>query len=285
MNQVLKVTKTIMNCPWEIKCYPQSNLSKEASLKIINEAFLVAKIFEDEFSVFKASPFNEINRFAGIEWVSVSAECIELLLLSKKYYKESNGQFNIAFLGSEGFRDLDHLKIDQKRQQVFLAYKEMKISLGGIGKGYCVDKVFNFLKSKGLINFLVNGSGDLRSHSHPNAPRAWRVGITNPFNIKNSIGHLEVRNSAMATSGQYKKKNHIKSNQENLPIAVTIIGETTLDCDVWGTYLSSLSVNEGITALNKSQRLGIIIDQTGKCHQSLRSVYSSNQYLKRGIHA
>ncbi|OUR96723.1 hypothetical protein A9Q84_10300 [Halobacteriovorax marinus] len=284
MTSLIQVQKKIMNCMWDIKCYPQTHLSKERSLELIEEAFLKAIEIENYFSVFKDSPFNKINDQAGTDKVKVSRECIDILLKAKKYYRETDGNFNIAFLGLEGFRDASLIEVDEDNLEVYLPYSEMKISLGGMGKGYAVDVVHNFLVSHGLINFLINGSGDLKSHSHPNAPRAWRVGITNPFNLKNTIGQIEIKNSAVATSGQYKKRDHIQSTHLNLPLSVTILGATTMECDIWGTYISTLSIPEGLRALNRSKQFGFIVDQSGKCHQSRRSYRSFQQVVQRGVH-
>lgn len=263
-----------MACSWSIKCFPQTNLSRERSLEIIEETIKLINDFEKYYTVFKDSPFNEINKCAGVRPVQVSADCIQLLEKSIEYYALTNGSFNIAYRSKEGLRDLSKIIIDINESTVYLPYKEMTLSLGGIGKGAAVDEAFRYLKSQGLINFIINGSGDIRVHSHMNAPRPWKIGIQNPFNIKNSIGNIQLRNESIATSGQYLKENHIKHSNDNTPISVSVIGEDVTTCDVWATYLSTLEISKAIEISNKNDIFSILVSDSGKVFHTKKSYES-----------
>jgi thiamine biosynthesis lipoprotein len=255
-------------------CYPQSNLSKEDSEKLINNTIVLVQEFENYFTVFRDSPFNKVNEFAGIKAVKVSKEAIDIVKKSLEYFKITKSYFNILYESKKGFNDLSKIIINDKDNTLFLPYKEMKISLGGIGKGAAVDMAFQYLKSNGLINFMINGSGDLRVHSHPNAPRPWKVGIQNPFNIKNNIGNIQLKNESIATSGQYLKKNHIKHESKNTPLSVTVVGKSVTECDVWATYLSTLEVKESINVANKNNIFSILISESGKVFHTRKSLQS-----------
>lgn len=271
MGSLRTLSSIHMNCTWEISFFPQPNFSERETENIVKEAFQKVDSFENYFTVFKDSPFNDINKFAGIRPVEVSQDAISLINKSIEYYLETKNFFNICFQSSPGFNNPTDIIIDEVNSTIFLPTKEMKVSLGGIGKGYSVDMCFEYLKRKGLVNFMVNGSGDLRVHSHPSAPRAWKVGITNPFNIENKIGFINIKDGSLATSGQYRSKNHIKTNSKNTPLATTVRSITTTHADVFATYMSSLSVEDAVLKMEDLNINGFIIDRKGKIYRSTRS--------------
>ncbi|WP_372654512.1 FAD:protein FMN transferase [Halobacteriovorax sp.] len=270
MGTLKVVDSTHMNCSWQISYFPQSYHSEVESSRLVSEAFQVVKRFENYFTVFKDSPFNKLNKYAGKKEVSLSIEAIDILKKSIEYYKKTEEFFNICFQSSKKFSPLD-IEIDEDCSTAFLPNKEMSVSLGGIGKGHAVDICFEFLKKEGFHNFMVNGSGDLRTHSHPDAPRPWKIGVTNPFNIRNQIGIINMKNGAVATSGSYLKKNHIKSIHENTPLAVTVQSMNTTEADVCATYLSSLDISQAKDRMEKLALSGFIIDKSGNIHRSTHS--------------
>jgi len=248
----------------------------EVSDKLIDEAFSLIGEFERKYTVFHSSYFNQINESAGIESIEIDEETIELLNLSKKYFILSEGVFNIAFLNPKyNFNDI---QIDPRAKKIYLPYSDMRISLGGVGKGYIVDKVFNFLHQSGVRNFSINGGGDLRVSSSPNAPRPWRIGISNPFNPKNTVGHIALTNHAFATSGTYIKGNHIHTSEQNdNPISVSILGETTVEADILATIGLTKNVDTAKRFYDSTDIWATIIDYQGKVTLSKKALLSHYQ--------
>ncbi len=271
MSSLKSITSNHMNCSWEISYFPQPNFSENEVIDLVSKTFNKVKEFEDYFTVFKDSPFNNINKNAGVSPVKVNALTIELIKESISYYEKTNNFFNICFQGPIGANNPSEIIINEEDSTIYLPKKEMKVSLGGIGKGYAVDMCFEFLKKEGMINFMVNGSGDLRVHSHKNSPRPWKIGITNPFNINNKIGFINIKSGSLATSGQYLKKNHIKTTSLDTPLAVTVRCDKTTESDVLATYLSSLNTSEAMTKMEDLKVSGFIIDRLGKIHRSTHS--------------
>ncbi|OIQ16076.1 MAG: hypothetical protein BM556_15560 [Bacteriovorax sp. MedPE-SWde] len=275
----ISVKQIHMNCGWEIKVFPQTHLSKEKTETLVLEAFKEVKRIEDLLSHFKDSPFNNINKFAGIKPVRVCEEIWKLLDDAIEFSNDTHGSFNLAYPSKEeALRDHKLIRRDFDTREVYLPHRDMRISLGGLGKGYAVDMAYKYLLSQGVINFLVNGSGDLRCHSHERAPRPWNLAITNPFNPELTIGLLKLKNNAMATSGTYKKGQHIKTQEINRPISATIVADSTKVADMWGTYLCSLTCTEAVKKMNSSGLIGIIIDSSGNCFSSTKSLDAQKQY-------
>lgn len=262
---------THMNCSWTISYFPQPNLSERDSRGLVQRTFEKISTFEKYFTVFHDSPFNDLNKYAGKRKVILSHEAISLIQKSVDYFLLTNKQFNICYQGHTNFCDPTLIEIDDSTKEVFLPDERMKISLGGIGKGYAVDMAYDYLKRNGMTNFMVNGSGDLRVHSHINSPRPWRIGITNPFNTNNNIGTINLQQGSIATSGQYLKKKHIHTKFIKTPLAVTVQSDETLYSDVMATYLSGLEVQMAVEKMEELSLRGFIIDSSGKLLRSTSS--------------
>lgn len=103
---------------------------------------------------------------------------------------------------------IDKIKID-KDGNLRKENPNVYIEFNAIGKGYAVDKVADFLKSKNIKNFLVEVGGEIYAEGkNIDSKSKWRVGIDNPLQKEgereiSSIISLE--NKAMATSGNYRK--------------------------------------------------------------------------------
>ena len=80
----------------------------------------------------------------------------------------------------------------------------MNIDLGGIAKGYAVDRAFELLKGLGYRNLVVNAGGDLRvGGAKPEGP--WSIGIQHPRDPERIMARISVSDTAVATSGDYEK--------------------------------------------------------------------------------
>ncbi|WP_412469990.1 MULTISPECIES: FAD:protein FMN transferase [unclassified Halobacteriovorax] len=300
-----------MGGEFQLLCFPQSFLSREDVLKIFHKAEKEVLRIQSKFSDFEESPFNEINKYAGIRPVKVDDEIWNIIKIANRISRESNGVFDISFAtighlwreAKENGRTLSLLErtqmkafIDYRNIQmnyfskcIFLPFKQMRIGLGGIGKGYAIDMVYELLLKEGISNFYINGSGDIRVHSLPSAPRAWRIGIKNPFSADSSksIGVLQVSTGSIASSGGYIHFNpysegmsdhHIVNPRSGFSndeiIACTVIAEHTVEADTTATILMNLDVIEAIRYLDNKKLIGFVIDRNGKTHLSVRALSS-----------
>ena len=79
-----------------------------------------------------------------------------------------------------------HVKLDSKAKTVFLDKKGMSITLGGIAKGYAVDKCVALLQREGFVNFMVQAGGDMYVAGKKGAD-PWMVGIRDPRGPEGSM--------------------------------------------------------------------------------------------------
>ncbi|MBT5855723.1 FAD:protein FMN transferase [bacterium] len=146
------------------------------------------------------SDLSLLNNSSKEKWVGIPKSLYAILELSLKLQNETNNLFRIDFEGLSKTPD-GHHGITIKGNQTRLE-KDTIINLSGIGKGYIVDKTFEYLEANGAQNILVNAGGDIRVKS---IERPWKIGLTNPFKPSQIFGHINSANSAIVSSGDYAR--------------------------------------------------------------------------------
>jgi len=103
-------------------------------------------------------------------------------------------------------RDLlvDYKSIVLAEDYVRLLRPGMTLTLNGIGKGYVVDQGFAALREAGVTDALIDAGGDLRLMATANGKRFWNVGIVDPQHTDRVAAVIQLRNAAIATSGNYE---------------------------------------------------------------------------------
>ena len=106
--------------------------------------------------------------------------------------------------GADLYRELD-LGRHAGRDVVRLARPEAAIDLGGIAKGYAVDCAIGAIRRTGIQDAIVNAGGDLAAIGRSEDGDAWRVGVRDPHDPSALCDTLDVRDEAVATSGDYER--------------------------------------------------------------------------------
>jgi FAD:protein FMN transferase len=185
---------------------------------------------EKRFSRFlPASELTQLNRSAG-NWHEVSDDMMDMLQLSMKYYNETNGIFDPSIL-----MDLKHAGYDRSMDDIRAnggtatpyaskrtsrpAFNEMsfdladskvrlpqgmEIDLGGIAKGWIVDRAANLLHS--YANACgVSAGGDILFIGHPQDGLDWDISLEDPRDPMRMMCQLHVGSGAVATSSVMKR--------------------------------------------------------------------------------
>lgn len=240
---------------------------KNAALLITeaHESVLEVERLFNEFD--EKSLISEVNRMAGIKSVTIPMQHMTLFEEAIRFGRFTKGYFDITFRSSN--RKRSYNKIQLTDNSVFLPCNDMKISVGGIGKGYAVDLAYNKLLNSGVKNFIVNGNGDIRVHSAQDALRSWKIAIRNPFSYRDkSIGFMPIRSGSVASSGNYINTGHIVCDKDNIQ-GVTVKAKLAMEADVLGTSLMSMGLAKAIKFCDKNNIEAIIVDVTGKVHHTL----------------
>ncbi|MDD2777762.1 MAG: FAD:protein FMN transferase, partial [Methanocellales archaeon] len=152
----------------------------------------------------------------------------------------------------------------------------MGLTLGGIAKGYAVDKAIETLKQNGIEHALVSAGGDMRTLGNKLDGTPWRVALRNPQDKKASITTIELCDKAVATSGNYERglndDPHILDPRTGSIIrglmSVTILAENTIDADALSTAVFVLGAEEGMRLVERSGSEALIITNDGNIVRS-----------------
>ena len=162
----------------------------------------------------------------------------------------------------------EKLILNEKNKTVKFSIEGMKLDLGGIAKGFAIDKAIEAIKKSGALGAMVDIGGDVRCFGQPsNGKENWLVGIQNPDleeNRTNSIIlTLKIQEGAITTSGDYqqfvvidgKRQSHIIDRQTGSgaegPSSVTIITDNATDADALATAVSVMGIEKGLALIEK----------------------------------
>src|ERR1700760_934907 len=170
------------------------------------------------------SQLSQINARGAQEPVQVDKELFDLIKLSTHYSEITEGAFDITYASVGHLYDYPNhvhpteaqikaalpgvnwrnMLLDPVHHTVKFERPGMRIDVGGIGKGYAVDKCIDILKARGFKHALVTAGGDSRIIGD-RMGRPWLVGIRNPDDKNKVVTRIPIVNSAMSTSGDYER--------------------------------------------------------------------------------
>lgn len=208
----------------------------------------------------------------------------EALKLSKEYYQETDGYFNITigsitkglyrFGEDERVPNAQELTVanvnfkglDFNKKMAFLD-QNTTIDLGGMGKGFGVDKVIKYFKSKNITQAIIAASGDIRCLGE------CHMNIQNPY-ADNYLASFDTlgNETGVSTSGNYNryvksvKNNHLinpksKKSEQNFS-SITLISQiSSSDLDAYATAISVMPKEKAYSFL-ASKSIAYIILQS-----------------------
>ena len=217
-----KRTDAIMGTRIYVELWDTDAAHGEAS---IDAVMAEMRHIDDLMSHYKPeSQLSQINQHAADAPVVVDKELFDLIKLSTHYSEITEGAFDITY-ASVGYlyNYPDHvrpteaqikaalpavnwrnMKFDDAHHTVFFEHKGMRIDLGGIGKGYAVDRGIDILQKRGIQHAVVTAGGDSRIIGD-HMGRAWLVAIRHPDDPNKVVTRIPLSDAAMSTSGDYER--------------------------------------------------------------------------------
>jgi len=237
---LLELNKSAMACQWD--AFLNYGQYPDAASRVV-EAFEIVDRMEEDLSVFRPqSEVSRLNALAFFREVNVSEHLADLLQTAIELYQGSEGAFDITsgpLTDLWGFarRDgkvpsqkeidltLQHVGFDKvqwsaKEQSVKFASQKTKINLGGIGKGFALQKCCQFLLQSDICDFVIHagqssvvGQG-VKLTTEESCPSAgWKVGLTDPLLPEKTLGHFHLTGVALGTSGSGRQFFHYKGKR------------------------------------------------------------------------
>jgi thiamine biosynthesis lipoprotein len=254
-----------------------------------------------------SSEVSRVNDAAGVRPVAVSDETFSVITASLEASRYSQGSFDITFQTLHGLwkfdEDLDphppspaqiherlgylgyqHVKTDPKAKTVFLDEPHVRIGLGGIAKGYAVDRASKVLLDGGLASFYVQAGGDLYAHGLKPGATPWQAGVRDPRGAEGDyFAMLPLSNHAFSTAGDYersyivdgKRYHHIIDPHTGYPAtasrSVTIWAPTAFTADAVDDSVFILGPEKGLALVESLDDVGaVIVDKDNRVWISKR---------------
>lgn len=219
---LLQVQQTAMGTVWNIEVAGHGR--PEEARRAINDAYAELARIEAMMSEWRPeSPISQVDAAAGKHAVEVPRELREILQRSIRYSRQTQGTFDVTWRGmgniwhfDEDFvppttaevdaarRNIDYRSIQIQGNSIYLP-EGKNIGLGGIAKGYGVNRAVDVLVKAGFPDCLVDGGGDVKvSGTHDGQP--WTLGIQHPRAEHGKLlGVVRLSNRALVTSGDYER--------------------------------------------------------------------------------
>jgi len=267
----------------------------------INAAFEVQERIESLMSYHREdSELNRVNRLAAEKAVPVNPMTFEVLREAVRFSRLSEGAFDVT-VGplvdlwreagqtnvppseealAEARRKVGYEKLilDEHGLTVRFAEDGMRIDLGGIAKGYAVDKSVEAMQKRGALGGMVDLGGNIRCFGQaPRGQEKWRIALQDPNVAPDEFGtakYLLVLNlvrESVATSGDYRrftvvqgqKQSHILDVQTGKGarklVSVTIIAPDATSADALSTAVSVLGVQAGLALIDRLSSVEAIL--------------------------
>jgi len=151
------------------------------------------------------------------------------------------------------------------RTVVVLHDADASIDLGGIAKGYAVDRATARLRDMGVTSAIVEGGGDLYALGRAPSGDPWQVGIQDPTDERAMVGVIDVADAAIATSGTYRqffryrgrRYHHLMDPETAAPRetavqSVTIRADACMHADVAATALYGMPIERASAILARA---------------------------------
>jgi FAD:protein FMN transferase len=219
-----------------------------------------------------SSEISYINRNAFLEPIKVCTELFRIIERSIAYSKKFDGYFDITvgpLTNYWGFNSDHPIETEPDKNRIkelleFVDYKfiilnyddstisfskkGVEIDLGGIAKGYALDRAVEVLRKRGVYNFLISGGGDIFASGRKANGDKWVVGIKDPRDNEKIVATMDVENSGVCTSGDYerfkiingKRYHHIFNPKTGFPAPGSQSSTVVVDNCEEGVVLSKL---------------------------------------------
>jgi thiamine biosynthesis lipoprotein len=287
-------THQTMGTELRVTVWSTDDVGAEAAVRMVFSEF---DRLDAMMSVWKdGSDILRLNAAAGERAVPVSPETREVLRIAHQISEQTGGTFDVTFAALSGlwkfdYQDKDNsipdrkeidrrlplvnyrdVVVDDTAGTAMLRRKGMRVNLGGIGKGYAVDRAVDILRRRGLHDFMIQAGGDMYV-AGMRGDRPWRLGIRDPRGPADRVfAALDLRDGTFSTSGDYERffmKNGVRYHHiidlrvgepARLCRSVTLVTERAVVADALAKGVFILGPDEGMALIERTPGVqGVIV--------------------------
>jgi thiamine biosynthesis lipoprotein len=221
-----EASRMSMACEYAIEAYGRD---ADALPRIVDEAFDEVDRIDRLMSHYKAnSPLSRVNREAAQHPVAVEPELFDFIVDAMRYHRESDGAFDITvgpLMKAWGFFQGDgrvpsenelaaarrhvggaHVMLNPISKTIGFDESGVELDLGGIAKGYAVDRVVGLLRRQQIAAALISAGGStIYGLGAPPGADGWQVELQDPIDPRKVAFAIELKDRAFSVAGSSEK--------------------------------------------------------------------------------
>lgn len=296
----LRLQGESMGTTWHITLIPNANTKQDAKTLRVGVEQILARIDEQMSNWRQDSEISRFNQTQTTDWFSVSLDLVKVIQAAQQVSQFSNGVYDITIgplvnLWGFGSTQKTELKPAEAEIQAALAkvgyqklstqeqppalrkaLPEMYVDLASIAPGYAVDLIGQYFEQQGIIDYMIELGGEVRTLGKSPRGDDWRIGIEKPVDLGNAVQQgMVLVNSGLSTSGDYrdffiengKRYSHTidtmtgYSASHNLA-SVSVVAENTTLADAYSTMLMAMGELKGRAFADQHQLKAFFIWRT-----------------------
>jgi FAD:protein FMN transferase len=215
-----------MACEYAIEAFGPD---ADALPHIVDEAFEEVDRIDRLMSHYRSdSPLSRINREAAQHPVAVDAELFDFIVEAMRYQRDSKGAFDVTvgplmkawgFFGGDGHLPTEealaaarrvvgaaHVVLNPALRTIAFDAPGVELDLGGIAKGYAVDRVVGLFRRRPITAALISAGGStIYALGAPPGRDGWNVTIQDPIDARKIALTLDLKDRAVSVAGRSEK--------------------------------------------------------------------------------
>ena len=286
-SEILEINGLTMGTTYSIKIKTDNGYADKKRIRSDIEDIL-SGINQSMSTYTKESELSIINFSKTSDWQSVSKDLFTIIDDANKISIKTEGAFDITIgplVNLWGFgpdkvenripsdqiiesvkenTGFQKILLDKLNKKILKSNPNLYMDLSGIAKGFAVNKIALYLDKKGFKNYLIEIGGELMGKGRNKDKEIWQIGIENPNSNSDTIRHIvQLKNMAMATSGNYKKyfeKDGIRYSHTINPVtgkpikhklaSVTVLDYSATNADALATAFMVLGPEKALLLAN-----------------------------------
>jgi FAD:protein FMN transferase len=265
---LIEVGRRAMACEFEVLL--NAGEHEEATETALAALDLVEHL-EAQLTVYRnTSEVSQLNRRAAQGPVPVQRELFELLRQARDLFDLTEGAFDIttgplsqvwgfarrqgtvpdsdAIESARAKVGMDLLEFDEVATSVRFLCEGVELNLGGIGKGFALDRCAQRLSHAEVSDFLVHGGkSSILARGNRQGLTGWKIGLRHPLRPDWQLGEIHLRDRALGTSGaanqylhfQGRRLGHVIDPRTGWPaeglLSATVLAPTATEADALAT--------------------------------------------------
>lgn len=215
---------------------------------VFDTAFKRLRTIDESFSTYKSNSELSLYRSGEIKGQNLSSQMLQVQEACESWQDKTDGYFSAWFLG--------------------------KFDPTGYVKGWAMQQAGEVIKQAGFKSFCIGAGGDILAYGN----KTWKIGLQNPFDKKTIINVIDLKNQAIATSGNYERGQHIINPKTKKPsnfwASITIVGPDIIGTDVLATACFAMEEKAPAYMAVQDKYEFLAVDRLGHivCSEGLKPV-------------